>query len=354
LSITTNLELGNSLIAERSRAPLLNTTGECMQLERMLKEEAELDKQFLAMGDDPSTEAKPPIPNVDTFDLDNIPDEDDPTGTTPEVNQESKEGDAEKKTKQSWKQRHINYKASTDKTIYNLRTEVTYLKEQLGLKDKRTRELESKVAILESRDQDPFDITPEDIALIGPEAVDIVKKATKKATESAINPLAKELEEIRARELAKIKQELADKEAADHRRFLFDLGKIVPDYEEINFLKGFEDFMLAIDSSTGESRLNAFKRAEQYKDAERVADFFLEYKASIPKSKKLMLEDKITPDGSNSTSAPQSKRAETFTMKEVDKFFNDVNKGLYRNKIKEANELEARITKAYIEGRITD
>ena len=111
--------------------------------------------------------------------------------------------------------------------------------------------------------------------------------------------------------------------------------------------------MTAMDPMTGERRLEAFRRAEDYLDADRVADFFLDYKASIPKSKKDMLEDKITPNGAASSSAPSVAKVETFSMKEVDKFFDDVNKGAYRTRMKEANEIEARITKAYVEGRIT-
>ena len=67
-----------------------------------------------------------------------------------------------------------------------------------------------------------------------------------------------------------------------------------------------------------------------------------------------MLEDKITVEGSASGSAPAQSKKETFSIKDVDKFFNDITKGVYKGRMKEADEIEARITRAYIEGRITD
>ena len=324
-----------------------------MSLKRALAEEAELEKQLLAVVADPDSSTSTPVPNVDTFNLDE--DDGDPTDSQVDP-QVSTESEADKKIRQSWKQRFANYKGSTDKTISNLRKDNLVLIGQISDARKEIDRLAARIADMQNSGKDLFgdSITPEDVETIGVEAVDIVKKATKRATEAAVNPPKEEINKLKAKELEMIKKNAEERRAAEYKLFTADLGRLVPDYQAINLDPGFEVFMMATDPVTGERRLDSFRRAEDYLDADRVADFFLDYKASIPKSKKEMLEDKITPSGAASSSAPSVKKVETFSIREVNKFFDDVSKGAYRNRKKEADELEARITKAYVEGRITD
>lgn len=323
-----------------------------MSLERALAEEAELEKVMFSQESDPSEETTPIDPNVDTFDLDEEVEE---SSTEPEVSdpQESKE---EKKTKQSWKQRFINFKASSDKTTYNLRKENSQHIQTILDQRKEIDRLAAIIADLRAKEKDIWSdvITQEDISLMGTEAVDVVKKTTKRATESVVEPLMEEVRALKAAAAEKARKESESARQREYNSFIADLGALVPDFGTLNLDPKFEQYMMGTDESTGERRLEVFRRAEDYLDANRVADFFLEYKASIPKSKREVLEEKVTVTGTSTGSVPSKRIPETFTIAEVKKFYDDEARGLYRHKQKEANELEARITKAYIEGRITD
>lgn len=317
-----------------------------MSLQRILEEEKELEKQMFNTTDQPTDEVPvEPEGNADTFDLDQPSTE--PVDST---------SGQEPRKKQSWKERFSGYKASTDKTISNLRKENSTLFQKLNEYEKRIDDLSRKIADMNARSKDPFAevITAEDIETIGPEAVDVVKKATQRATEAAIDPLKKKLEELEAKDAAAKMQKIEEARQKAYTDFLSNLGTLVPDYKQIDVDPKFAIFLNSLDPYTGELRMDAFKRAESYHDAERVADFFKDFKESLPKSKRELLEERITPEGSNSAGTPPStkQKQDSFTAAEVEKFYNDLTKGVYRGRQKEADELEARITRAYLEGKI--
>lgn len=337
-----------------------------MSLKQILAEEAELEKELYGQkkSDHSGDESENTIiPNVDTFEADSLKDEDglekkeDPTEKSDEDAQDSKKdpSESDEKQKSSWKQRFTNYKAATDKTISTLRKDNSFLLSKLGTTEAKVYELEESIRRITSNKKDLFAevITQEDIDTIGPEAVEIIKKANKKATEAALQPMQEELNRLKAKELADYKAAAENRRREAYGRFTQNLGKLVPDFEAINLDPNFEKYMLELDPQTGEKRLDAFRSAEDYLDADRVADFFIDFKASAPKSKREMLEEKMTPDSTSSSQPLTSPKKQTFSISEVNKFFDDVTKGAYRHKTKEADEIEARITRAYIEGRIT-
>lgn len=333
-----------------------------MSLEEILKEEAELEKEVYGKVVD-----NPPEPKV-------LPEEEGATTksepkalpeeviveTTPtdsEVYQDVTEGtEAEKKTRASWKARFSSYKAATDKTISNLRKENQLLLSNIKEAREKIDTLSEKVATLLSKDEDMFSgvVTSEDIEMIGPEAIDVVKKTTKKATENAVSPLIKEIERLKEKERRRDQNILDEKIKADYGSFLKELGVLVPDYATIDKDPKFKSFLEEYDPQTGEKRVDIFRRSEDYLDAPRIAEFFLDFKDSLPKSKRSILEENITPEGSHSgrNQVTTNLEKESFSQAEVDKFFSDYSKGLYKNKEKEANLIEARITKAYMSGNI--
>lgn len=320
-----------------------------MSLERALKEEKELES-IVFQSDESQTQqntedvSSESTENVDNFSL-NQPPEKETLGST---------GDEDSK-KSSWKERFSSYKAATDKTISNLRKDNSLLGTKLSEYERKIDELSYKVVELSAKGRDPFSevITKEDIDTIGPEAIDIVKKATKKIAEFEVSSVKKELEELKAKEASRVWQDGENKRKGEYNGFLSELQGKVPDYQTIDHNPKFAEFLNTIDPYSGELRMDLFRRSESYLDANRVADFFLEFKEAQPRSKKELLEEKITPEGSKSTPNPiASNNKETISSSEVEKFYNDITRGLYKNKKKEADEIEARITKAYMEGRI--
>jgi hypothetical protein len=329
-----------------------------MSLERILAEEAELEKQMFGTNqesEDTSSAAPLEDPDDSYVEDDNQGKVDFPEATEV-ILQETQETETEAKQRVSWKTRFKNFKASTDKTISTLRKENSRLAtESLGLR-KQVDELSTRVASLQSSNTDIFSgiITDEDSEAIGEEAVDIVKRTSQKAVEASVAPLKEKLRQLEAEKEAERLRKIELREKQEYNYFLKDLEKIVPDYEVIDHNPKFLEFMDEIDPSTGDKRMDTFKSAESYRDADRVADFFLEFKRTLPRSKRERLEENITPTGTSGAGDVISnvKPEEGFTATEVEKFFNDVTRGVYRNRKKEANDIENRITKAYMEGRI--
>lgn len=323
----------------------------------MLEEEVELERQMYGPKDAHSDEesVKTVTPNVDTFEPENDDDlQDEPVITDLDKTiQEIKDTEAEKK-KSSWKQRFVGYKASTDKTISNLRKENLELGNTIAKLSAESNKFRSDFENLKQTRKDIYEdiISQQDIDTLGPEAVDIIKKTNRKAAEAVIAPLQEEINRLKVKEVQDLKKAAEERRRVEYASFTQDLSDIVPDYKKLNVDPGFEKFMMETDQSTGEKRLDLFRRAEDYLDSSRVADFFKDYKASIPKSKREVLEDKMTPTSSSNSSETISAKKDTFTMAEVNKFFDDITKGLYKNKPKEAIDIEARITKAYIAGTI--
>lgn len=319
-----------------------------MSLEKVLEEESQLEEKFYGRPTD--NQEDDTTSTVEDGD-DEVVVESTPTQVSPGETTE----EPDKKTRSSWKARFSSYKAATDKTISLLRKDNQHYISQIQEAREKIDSLSGKIAALMSKDEDFFNgaVTAEDIEIIGPEAVDVVKKATKTATERAVNPLIKELERLKAKELQRERAAIDDKVKTNYNYFLKDLGNRVPDYAVLDKDPKFKKYMEEFDSSTGEKRVDIFRRAEDYLDAPRIAEFFLDYKDSIPKSKRSVLEENITPDQSGgSVGSVNNSDKTTFTLQEVDKFFSDYSKGVYRNKEKEASQIEARITKAYMNGNI--
>lgn len=255
---------------------------------------------------------------------------------------------------ESYKKRYSSFKASADKTIYNLRREIASFRTANSELQNQIDNLSLKLAQLTSTSNDPLKdiITDDDVINIGEEAIDVIKRVTKQASEASTAPLQDEIKKLKMEKIQEQKRLAEERHKVAYNRFLINLEEIVPDYAAINLDSKFKEFMEGHDDLTGESRLASFRQAEEYLDAQRVADFFLTFKESQPRSKKEKLEENMTPTASNATEVTKSKTVETFTARQVEDFFNDIARGVYRNRQKEANELETRISKAYIEGRI--
>lgn len=322
-----------------------------MTLERIKQEEAELERQMFGSEVDQTEEVSTPTEENDEYSEE--------TDATSVIHQETQDFSAEepqeKQQRVSWKNRFINYKTTTDKTIFGLRKEVARLTAEAAESYKKVDEISAKLAALQSSNIDPFAevITADDVLNVGEEAIDIVKKVAKKASEATAVPLQDEIKRLKAERIAEEKRRAEAEQKRAYGSFLSSLEELVPDYATINLDSKFAEFMEGYDEHTGSKRLDAFRQAEHYLDANRVADFFLEYKESRPRSKRETLEDHMTPDNTTGSNIPPSKsKDETFTARQVEDFFNDIARGVYRNKQKEADEIEAKITKAYVEGRI--
>lgn len=274
--------------------------------------------------------------------------EDNPTVTEPiEDPQETP-----KAKRINWKKRFINLKSSQDATIYSLRTDNANLKAQL-------LELDAKVSNMVSnvKTDDPFDtlFTEEDKDVLGEEALDIFTKASKAAVDSAVSPLKAKLEEEKQHRVKQQQIEVRDQRKAADTIFLEKLGNLVPDYDELDYDPGFKKWMDEPDTYSGFQRKQLLHNAKNSGDVVRVAEFFVEYQqltASPREESNKALEKAVGPTGSNASQVNTEQKFRTYTMTEVEAFYDSVNRGKYIGKESEAKALEAKYDKAFAEGRI--
>jgi hypothetical protein len=253
-----------------------------------------------------------------------------------------------------WEKRFKNYKASTDLTIRDLRSELAAAKTKIGNLQVEYSALVSKVS---SSETPSSMFSEEDVEILGEPAVNALNKGVNEILEKKMKPLQEEV--------TKSRKELADREARDaqslamesYNKFIAKLAEVVPDFEAVNVSKGFLSYMEEPDEYSGYPRKYLFTKAEQALDVERIASFFTNYKKKIGPTKTDILDSAITPTGVQGATPAVSKDTETQTVVTrgfIDKFYDDYNRGKYRSKEgqKEAARIEKIIDKAVISGQV--
>lgn len=249
-----------------------------------------------------------------------------------------------------WEKRYKNYKASTDVKLHTMKMEIASLNNELSNSLKEVAKLKGKLKEF-TVDKKP-EFTKDEVELLGKEGVDVISKTVS----NAVKPLEEELKKERDKRIKEKKEasENAAKEA--YKTFIENLRKQVPDFEAINVDPNFIQFLDEnTDDKTGYTFRDLFGLAERRGDSRSVAYFFKTFKAKMEEKETRNaspLEKKITPSSSSASpvSTSSEKEEEFFTEEYINKFYDDVSKGRYS--VEEANRIEYKIDKAFIEGRI--
>ncbi len=322
------------------------------KLEELRKEEAELEKLMYGGAEEKPTETVAPSTG-DEGDEGTIEVLETPTNTeTPEA-----------KKRVSWKKRHASYKTATDHTIYTLRQENAALKANMANISESTDQLRKEMTEFRAKaakDVDPFEgiITQEDSDIIGPEAVEIIKKvANVKQSNPELNDLRAELDLLKAERTKALKDEAKNIRAKSFEDLKNKLSTVVPDWVALDDEPDFKVFMeQGYDKVSGRPRMDLFHSAMSSGDVANVARFYNEYKSLKPETKESILEKKVTPvaEGGDSTASIIDRQKKTYTIDEYVNFYDDLNRGVYRGKEKEAKGLQHILDTAYVEGRLIE
>jgi len=311
-------------------------------IERIEKEKEELLKKIGAPTEKEASDdlAKSPTdPPDELVTTDGDEEDEDQLATPSELESLQKDLEQSELRLKGFRRAHEAKVTEFKEVISNLRSEVTKLKRELE---------ESKVK------PDIFDgvFTTEDSDMVGEEAIELVKKASRVANERATAPIRKELEELRRKQEADEQAQTKSKVQEDYNLFLSQLAKAVPDYAELNVDKGFLKYINEVDPESGYIRHELFRRAEKSRDVGRVASFMREYKGLTKKSKD-KLESKITPTGSKvAQSINKEKENKTLSMDSIREYYRDVQLGKYRGREDERVSIERKIDQALASGNI--
>lgn len=250
--------------------------------------------------------------------------------------------------------RFNNYKASTDITLRDLRTELANSKMKYANLQREYSVLLQKLQEQEVTPKKMF--SEEEIDILGEPAANALDKGVNDILQSKLKPLQEEL--------ARSRKENADREQreanmiikSNYDSFLAKLGKAVPDYAELNVSSGFLAYMKEADEYSGVPREYLFKKAEESLDVGRIASFFIDYKKTIGPKPTDILESAVTPTGSagTPTHVDSSEKDMVITYAFIDKYYDDFNRGKYKTKKgrEKAAQIEAAIDKAVFAGLV--
>lgn len=220
------------------------------------------------------------------------------------------------------------------------------LQEQEQLADQLKSQLEAKTQAPEAT------VDPKDAEVFGADLVDMVRRVTLSAYAGVASQFDQRLNAIEqhlrgtVNAVAKTTDEI----------FIERLTARVPDYETVNTSEGFLDWLSEIDPIYGAPRQDALTVAGNARDVDRVAFIFNAYKATLqapapvtPAANKL--DKQVAPRTGAHTTAPVAAR-NTFTVAEVQAFYRDMQRGVYRGRDAEAAAMEQKFNAALAEGRI--
>lgn len=266
------------------------------------------------------------------------------------------------KDKSSWKKRYTNYKASTDNTIRQLRTDNAALRVEVSEARARIMQLSKDLVALDVPKEDSFEdvFTKEDEDLIGVEAVDIIKKAMKSrkvddGSSKKVEMLEARLAEMEAQRAAQAKQDLENLQADSMEDLKAKLSNIVEDWSVIDLEEDFGKYLKEVDPFSGVLRSTLFTRAIHDRDVKRVSDFYTDYKALKPKSREEILSAKVTPKASGASSAGSTNGntgKRIYTIEEYTKFMDDFARGKYPGTKQEAEAKERMFDEAWMDNRV--
>ena len=316
------------------------------RLEKLQAEELELEAQYTQKLGDQSTDSATDSEQSEDQASDGPTEE----VTTHEIPDDDDDETAAPQTRTNWKKRFTGYKSSTDATLYEQRQELAALRAQNVQLMTKMQELASK---REEQGEDMFQgaFTPEDVDTFGADGLDVVKKAAKHAIDSQVKPLKEQLAQVERERLERIKRDSENESKISYNKFLDSLKGLVPDYAKLNADSKFLSWIKQPDEYSGLPRVSLLRKAEANRDSYRVADFFKSFKKANAPS----IEKHITPIGSGG-SQPVSKGKDqpVFKKSEIDKFYNDIMKGLYKGKHDEMMAIERSIEQAVAQGRISN
>lgn len=325
------------------------------RLDQLKAQEAELIKA--AEGETASsTDDKLVDPTQSTTDASKEPSRDKSDVTT---EQDAKKSD-DVTDLDYWKNRALEvefrfgkYKAKTDTTIFELRTETRTLRENILTLTERAEAAEKLSRSESTPVESLFSKDVEDI--LGTETVSAIRDAISKTNERVDRAEAKVKESETKQQSERIKKD----ELEAYESFVSSLEFFVPDVRILNKDQSFLSW-LSIQDVTGTPRIQRLQAAQKIGDIERVASFFKEYKASlqpikqeIPKNpSKDSIASRVGPVQKSSSSEVKKESTGEITVSFIRNFEADVSRGKYKGRESEKRAITEQIDRAYLEGKI--
>lgn len=257
---------------------------------------------------------------------------------------------------ETWKKRYQTLQGMFNAEIPRLTAKITDLE----------RQLETKAAAPEPKPAPIPTVTDKDVEAFGSDLIDLIKRQAGDTLAAAQSDFDARLAAKDA-ELAELRSQVSSVVDTQGNtalaNYFADLATLVPDYEAVNVNPVFLDWLSQVDDVAGVPRQHFLNSAYEARDVQRTARLFNLFKNQTGKPPAPQaqakepppeLQRQVAPSGSRASSTPADSTTKIWSMREVDKFYRDVSKGLYRGKSDEQARIEAEIDLAVSQGRLRD
>ena len=242
-------------------------------------------------------------------------------------------------------------KPKYDSNIYKLRTENSQLQVDKIALSKQVNTLRRTATATQT--------SPVDNMLNSKEVVDVLGQETADAIRQSIEDTNARVD---TQVTAQANKEIIDAEArlktsvdARYGEFIRVLTELVPDQGVINKDPAFIAYLKESDEHIGVERFELLRETEEKGNAARVASFFNGFKKIAKKAPGDSINKRIAPDSTASpTTDLHMNTGTTISAAYIDKFFKDLDRGVYRGRYKEQQAIQGAIDKAYMGGNITN
>jgi hypothetical protein len=204
-------------------------------------------------------------------------------------------------------------------------------------------------------------VTEKDEEAFGSDLLDVVKRQAKEIVHAERDQFQQVIEELRA-ENAKLHQQLGSvserQGVNDRRTYLQTLERMVPGFEQVNSDQRFLAWLDEVDPMTGLNRKAYLEDAYAAFDVQRTAAIFNSWPGSKAMqaqrpSPKAELAKQVAPSAARTASNPTSSPNErVWSMADIDAFYRDVSRGVFRGRDADAQRIEAEIDLAVSQGRV--
>lgn len=205
-------------------------------------------------------------------------------------------------------------------------------------------------------------VTEKDIEEYG-DSIEVMRRVTEESLSARDNRIAELEQMIRQMQTSVIPrvEQVAHKQAvSSEQMFWSELTAAVPNWRDINADQNFLNWLMEVDPLTGMSRQTYLEDAQRNLDTRRVVNFFTAWQGNVGQSVAQSprdavaseLDRQVAPGRSRGGGAPSKDQSKTYAPKDIQKFFDDVRKGVYRGKEAERDRIERDIFAAQRENRI--
>lgn len=197
------------------------------------------------------------------------------------------------------------------------------------------------------------------------ESIDVMRKVSREELipiAQKLGQLENLLKQMQANVIPQVQAVAQQQHVSAEQTFWADLGRIVPNWQEVNNNEAFQSWLLEADPLTGITRQTYLDDAQRSLDAGRVSNFFRTWlevtgQATVAQSTgratNTELEKQVAPGRSRSAGAPTSaNKGKVYAPQDITNFFNDVRSGKYKGREQERDRIERDIFAAQRENRI--